>query len=127
MSASAAALAAVKAQTARASGAHEDLKWEHELLTQRMARLGSDRDALAARFDAAIHEVHKRAALRRLSLDEQLLGARGASTAAATTTTMPSKAPVGEGASSLAAADVGCRAAPRLQQLGASADLDPGL
>ncbi len=72
-----AALAGVKAQTSQLSAAHEGLTWEHEVLTQRTALLRDERDALAARFGDAVHEVHKRTALRQLSLQDQLAALQG--------------------------------------------------
>lgn len=68
------ALGEAKKATTALQAQHEELKWEHEVLTQRYHRAASERSALESRFSDAIHEVHKRTTLRTLTLKADMLG-----------------------------------------------------
>jgi hypothetical protein len=61
-----AALGALKAETAALQAAHDELQWEAEVTTQRLEAAACARDGLRARFSDAVHEVERRAGLRRL-------------------------------------------------------------
>jgi hypothetical protein len=51
------------------------LKWEHEILSQRTDRVVSERDALAAKFSEAIHEIQQKAGFKNLLLEQKLAAA----------------------------------------------------
>jgi len=55
----------------------ESARWEHEILEQRYARLLAERDALAASFSAAVHEVKQKAGFKALVLEAKLSAAAG--------------------------------------------------
>ena len=65
-------LAEVKKDTSALSSRHEALKWEHEVVTQRLMSVESERDKLQTRFNEAIHEVQRRAGLRQLALERDM-------------------------------------------------------
>lgn len=67
-----AALGAVKAETAALARAHDDLKWEHEVLTQRSLALAAERDAVVDKFGRAVHAVQRRAGLALLAAERSL-------------------------------------------------------
>jgi hypothetical protein len=51
------------------------LRWAHEILEQRFERLKAERDALAAKFSEAVHEIQQKAGFRALLLEQKLAAA----------------------------------------------------
>ena len=67
-----AALQETKAATLVVSDRMEAVKWEHEIMTQRLARLVAERDALAEKFRAAVHEIAQKASFKQQLLEQKL-------------------------------------------------------
>jgi growth arrest-specific protein 8 len=65
----------VKASIAVETDSLEGLRWENEILQQRFERLGAERDALAERFTAAVHEVAQKGGFKQLLLETRLAAA----------------------------------------------------
>jgi len=53
----------------------ENLRWEHEILEQRYARLTAERDALYEKFQLALHDVKQKTGFRHLLLEKRLAAA----------------------------------------------------
>jgi flagellar biosynthesis regulator FlaF len=68
-----AALQETKAATLVVSDRMEAVKWEHEILTQRLVRLEAERDALAEKFRAAVHEIAQKASFKQQLLEQKLV------------------------------------------------------
>ncbi len=66
------ALQETKAATLVLSDRIEAVKWEHEIMTQRLARLVGERDALADKFRAAVHEIAQKASFKQQLLEQKL-------------------------------------------------------
>jgi chromosome segregation ATPase len=69
------ALAEAKAAVLVTLDRLENLRWEHEILEQRYARLVTERDALYDRFTRALHEVKQKAGFKALVLEERVVAA----------------------------------------------------
>jgi hypothetical protein len=67
-----AALQETKAATLVVSDRMEALKWEHEIMTQRLARMVAERDTLAEKFRAAVHEIAQKASFKQQLLEQKL-------------------------------------------------------
>jgi hypothetical protein len=50
----------------------ENARWEHEILEQRFQRLSGERDALYAKFNAALHDAKQKSGFRGLLLERKL-------------------------------------------------------
>lgn len=69
------ALQETKAAVLVVSDRLDALRWEHEILAQRTERVVAERDALAAKFAEAIHEITQKAGFKSLLLEAKLAAA----------------------------------------------------
>ncbi len=50
----------------------KNLRWEHEVLEQRFAKIQQERDELYEKFVTSIHEVQKKSGAKNLVLEKKL-------------------------------------------------------
>eukprot|EP01116_Phalansterium_solitarium_P002491 TRINITY_DN1253_c0_g3_i2.p1 TRINITY_DN1253_c0_g3~~TRINITY_DN1253_c0_g3_i2.p1 ORF type:complete len:489 (+),score=194.17 TRINITY_DN1253_c0_g3_i2:36-1469(+) len=65
-------LAASKARNKVVDSEHKALKWEHEVLEQRFAKVQKERDELYDKFVGAIYDVQQKSGLKNLLLEKKL-------------------------------------------------------
>ena len=67
-----ASLAATKQRLADSEKSLKNLEWEHEVQTQRFAKVEKERDELYGKFERAIFEVQQKSGLKNLVLERKL-------------------------------------------------------
>ncbi|XP_078735854.1 dynein regulatory complex subunit 4 isoform X2 [Lampetra fluviatilis] len=66
-------LASAKARLKVMDQEMQELKWEHEVLIQRFAKVESERDELYRKFVTAVHEVQQKSGFKSLLLERKLV------------------------------------------------------
>ncbi|EPY33999.1 trypanin-like protein [Angomonas deanei] len=65
-------LRTLKDTTRDAEQEYKDLSWEHEVLTQRYAKLVEDRDIILKKYNTMLQDIQKKSAFRRVLLQKKL-------------------------------------------------------
>jgi growth arrest-specific protein 8 len=66
------ALAEVKRQVKDTNQKYQTLSWEHEVLTQRYAKLVEDRDIILKKYNAMLQDIQRKSAFRRVLIQKKL-------------------------------------------------------
>lgn len=65
-------LTKLKGQTKEAEQEYQTLSWEHEVLSQRYAKLVEDRDIILSKFNAMLQDIQRKSTFRRVLLQKKL-------------------------------------------------------
>ncbi|KPA86101.1 trypanin-like protein [Leptomonas pyrrhocoris] len=66
------ALAEVKRRVKNTDQEYKTLSWEHEVLTQRYAKLVEDRDIILKKYNAMLQDIQRKSAFRRVLIQKKL-------------------------------------------------------
>lgn len=66
------ALVSVKQQVKETDQEHQTLSWEHEVLTQRFAKLVEDRDIILKKYNTMVQDIQRKSTFRRVLIQKKL-------------------------------------------------------